>query len=322
MQKFIFLALGLLILFLFQNCSQNVDFKTQNETEQSSTIPDGGSGNGNGPGPGNDGSIPGADYTEQFKVAFSSEAAPLDMIWVIDNSGSMTEEAALVRANFQAFLTELNKSTNFRLLLLSLMNYLDLGFGNGVSIPSGFDPNTHYQIDKTVGSRNGPQLLLENLSGAPAGFLRSNSKKIIVFVTDDDSDMSASQLVSSLTTQQGWSAADISVTSFIGLSAALSPCMAREGQVYKDLAFQTGGQTYNICTPDWSSYFSSLTNSSVSKAVRRFTLNLAGTVKEIVEVKVDGAAIDQTLYSLSGKTLTLADSVSLGQNSVVVVRYK
>jgi len=330
MKKFGLLFLVSLLAIVLPNCSPKVAFKQQSDdTTLGSTGDNGNSAGDDGslpgptPDPGNDNSTAGSgEFTEQFKVSFNSESAPLDMFWVIDNSGSMNEEAALVRSNFEAFLTELNKSTNFRFLLLSLENVLNLGLLNGVSIPAGFDPNTHYQINQFVDSRNGPQLLLSALGSAPAGFLRSNSKKIIVFVTDDNSQLPATDFMNSLTTSRGWSAKDVSVFSFIGQSRQLSPCMAAEGVVYKDLAAQTGGKTYNICNTNWSTYFSDLTTGSVSKAVRRFSLTLAGSVSQILEVKVDGQAISSGSYSLSGKTLTLADSVNLAENSQVVVRYK
>ena len=42
----------------------------------------------------------------ETKVAYQALGQPrLDVTWVIDNSGSMTEEAAHVRANFQSFIS-------------------------------------------------------------------------------------------------------------------------------------------------------------------------------------------------------------------------
>lgn len=321
MKRSALLFVSAVLIVMFQNCAQNVAFKPQ----EASSL---GDGSGSvvdpaGPGNGDDTSVPGSpsasekESVEQFKVTFNSEAAPLDMLWVIDNSGSMTQEAALVRKNFDAFLTTLNKSTNFRLLLISQQ----ATSGTGVSIPSSFDPNTHKQINYLVGSTNGTQILVDKLKTLPAGFLRQDSKKIVVFVTDDNSSISSSTFLNSLMAQQAWSAKDISVSSFIALDAATSPCLARVGTVYKDLAAQTGGRTYNICSADWSAHFSDLMNTSVSKAVRRFTLGVEA-IKSVVEVKVDGVVLDKTAYSLSGKALTLADGVSLAENSMVSVVYK
>lgn len=311
MKRSVLWLVGALLVLMFQNCSQNVDFKTQPESLSL------GSNTGDGAGvPTEPSNSP--ERTEQFKVAFNSEAAPLDMMWVIDNSASMDAEAALVRKNFDAFLTALNMSTNFRLVLITTEDLTK----NGVTIPSSFNSDTHLQINHEVGSFNGPSVLLKKMNLAPNGFLRSDSKKIIVFVTDDNSDLGADSFLSSLVSNQKWSKDDISVSSFIGLNKADSPCMAREGAVYKTLASDTKGKNYNICDPDWSAAFSNLIEGSVSKAVRRFTLTSASEVKEILEVKVDGKKILSSLYSVAGKTVTLADSVALAENSQVTILFK
>lgn len=323
MKRSSLLFVGAVLIALFQNCAQNVNFKTEDAIglssssgDASAVSPDSTSSNDNNAEP----SAPAVserESAEQFKVVFNSEAAPLDMIWVIDNSGSMNEEAALVRKNFDAFLTALNKTTNFRLLLVTQQGTS----GTAVSIPSSFDPLTHKQINQRVESNDGPQLLLNNLKSLPAGFLRADSKKIVVFVTDDNSALASASFMSSLIAQQKWSAKDVSVSSFIGIDKATSPCMYRAGAIYKELATQTGGRNYNICMQDWSANFSDLINVSVSKAVRRFTLAV-DSVKSVVEVKVDGVVLDKSAYSISGKALTLADGVSLAENSIVSIVYK
>jgi len=317
----LFLAAAALVL-VYQNCS-NVSFTP----DDSMSLGSAGTGSSADSSGGDDSAqpvptppvlMPNGDMSEQFKVTFNSESAPLDMIWVIDNSGSMDEEAALVRKNFDAFLTTLNKSTNFRLLLVSQKGTN----GTSVNIPSSFDATTHKQIDFYIGSNDGPDKLLAELKKLPAGFLRQNSKKIVVFVTDDNAFvLAANGFMTSLLSQQGWQAKDVSVSSFIGLGAAQSPCQAATGTDYMTYASQTGGRTYNICMQDWSANFGDLVMTSVSKAVRRFTLG-APSVTSIIEVKVDGVALPKTSYSLSGKVLTLADSVSLGENSMVAVTYR
>lgn len=319
------LFVGAVLIVMFQNCAQNVNFKPEDAValgsasgDASAVSPDSTSSNGDSSG--TQPSSPSAsekESSEQFKVMFNSEAAPLDMIWVIDNSGSMNEEAALVRKNFDAFLTVLNKSTNFRLLLVSQQGTS----GTAVSIPSSFDSATHKQINQRVESNDGPQLLLNNLKALPAGFLREDSKKIVVFVTDDNSSLASATFMTNLIAQQKWTAKDVSVSSFIGIDKATSPCMYKEGVVYKDLAKQTSGRNYNICMQDWSANFNDLINVSVSKAVRRFTLAV-DAVKSVVEVKVDGVVLDKSAYSISGKSLTLADGVSLAENSMVSIVYK
>ncbi|MGE0632677.1 MAG: hypothetical protein AB7O96_09730 [Pseudobdellovibrionaceae bacterium] len=256
-----------------------------------------------------------SENNEEFKVSFSSQSAPLDMVWVIDNSGSMAAEAALVRDNFSSFLTTLNQSSNFRFLLIS-----GASGTRGVALPSGVNSGTHMQIDKAVGSTNGPQLLLSEIKKVPTDFFRVDSKKVVVFVTDDNSNLSASHIYGAFSTDLKWVQNDVSVFSFIGIDQATSPCLAAPGEVYKSLASTTSGHVYDICQTDWSAHFSDLTSTAISQAVRRFTVRSA--IAEIIDVKVDGQVIAANLYSFSDKTVTLVDSVNLAENSTVVIRYK
>lgn len=303
MKKYVWVIISGVMILAFQNCAQDVQFKQASIGEL---------------GTGVDLGTPGQSQGEQFKVIFNSEAAPLDMVWVIDNSGSMSEEAALVRRNFSAFLTELNKNTNFRLALISATEAMNRNYG--VTLPNGFDPANHLQISQTVGSTNGPQILLNNFSTL-SQFLRMDSKKILVFVTDDNSNTKADQVLNSLV-GQGWSSNDVSVSAFIGLGAAQSKCQASTGTQYQTLASQTGGKTYNICDADWTAHFNDLLNVSVLKAVRRFTLTKVAAPKEVLEVKVDGQTLSKADYALKGNILTLNDGVNLHENSMVDIQYK
>jgi len=296
MRKFTTITVSLLSVISFQNCAPKVNFNQEEAATTASRA---------------------AGY-ESFKVSFNRDTAPLDMIWVIDNSGSMNQEAEAVRKNFDAFLTNLNKSTNFRFLLVTSSQRTT----NGVAIPPSFDPKTHRQIDVLIGSKDGPAKLLEQIRSIPAGFFRMESKKILVFVTDDNSKLPSGVFLNFLVKSQGWAARDVSISSFIGLGGDVSPCQAETGTEYQSLALMTGGKTYNICSPDWSGDFANLMNNSVSKAVRRFSLTLTSSVQHLTEVRVDGVVLDPGAYSLAGKTVTLADSVTLTPNSLVEVAYR
>lgn len=314
MKRSTLLFVGAVMIVSFQNCAQNVNFQSESALKINSsgdpslpeeTLPT--------PTPN---STAGAEVTENFKVAFNSESAPLDMIWVIDNSGSMKEEIDSVRKNFNTFLDTLNKNTNFKMLLISAQGTS----GFSISIPAKYDPKNHKQVNRSVGSNNGPQILLDELNKLPPDFLRMDSKKIVVFVTDDNSSLSSNTVLTNLQSQQGWSAQDISVTSFIGIDTSVSKCAARPGAVYKDLATATQGKFYNICNTDWSSYFADLTNVSVSKAIRRFVLK--DNARDILEVKINGMILAKDLYTVDGKAVTLSDQVVLVENAEVQVRYK
>lgn len=61
----------------------------------------------------------GVELVDEFEVSAQSKPAPLDIVWGIDNSGSMVEEAAQVRTNLERFADTLKARTDVRVGLIS-----------------------------------------------------------------------------------------------------------------------------------------------------------------------------------------------------------
>jgi hypothetical protein len=257
--------------------------------------------------------------SESFTIAATKTTKPLDMVWVIDNSGSMTDKTTIVRSNLTAFINALDKASDMKFLLLSKKGTTGLA----MSLPSGLDPNRFIQADKAIGSWDGPAQLISQLnfyisSGTP--FFRQDSKKIIVFVTDDNSKpMTAADFTAGLA-KAGVASGQAGIFGFIGLGKALSPCQAATGVEYQTLVSQTGGKAYNICEKDWTQYFSDLKADVLTKLGRSFTMKDT-MVAKIVKVEVDGVAIDASKYSFANGVLMLADDVTMTEQSSVKVSY-
>ncbi len=256
--------------------------------------------------------------TERFSINATKTMKPLDMVWVIDNSGSMNEEAANVRANLAAFVNALDKSSDMKFMLLSKQGTT----GTAVSLPNGLDANRFVQYDAAIGSYDGPAQLIKRLnaninSGMP--FFRADSKKIIVFVTDDNSSMAAATFTMYLK-NAGVASDQAAIFSFIGLGASVSSCQAVTGAVYQTLATQTGSRVYNICDLDWSKHFADLKTDVLTKLGRSFTMKDT-MVAKVVKVEVDGVVIDAGKYSFSNGVLMLAEDVAMMETSSVKVSY-
>lgn len=259
---------------------------------------------------------------EAITVSATKTAKPLDMVWVVDNSGSMGEEAANVRSNLSKFITALDKSGDMKLLLLSQKAGSGFFVDYGVSLPAGLDATRFMQKDIFIDSWRGPDVLIGELqkdiaNGKP--FFRPDSKKIIVFVTDDNASMTAANIGRGLSSV-GVGTGQGSIFGFIGLGDSISPCQAAQGSVYQMLATASGGKSYNICDVDWTSHFSDLKTEILTKLGRSYTLTDPTAVR-IIKVEVDGVAIASSMYSFAGRVLTLNDSVKLTETSVLKVFY-
>jgi len=323
--RWIFVMLAVMVV-LFQNCSQKVNFRGQ----EADLASNGGSNNEPGDDTNNPNPTPiptppvntGDGYTEKFKVSSDSSAVPLDMIWIVDNSYSMTDEIAAIRSYFENFLTKLNASTNFRFVLISSK---DTQYPT-VLIPSKYSSSTHFQLGVEVDSNDAADIVLDALktNKIPSGFLRASSKKSILFITDDESAMPADTFISKLLTTTGWSQHDVTISAIAGLNVhgGVDWCQAEEGAQYQTMAAKTKGKIYNICTTDWSASITDLINTSVAQATRRFTLSKQGSITEIISVSVQGVTLAKSQYVLVGNILTISDAVKVDSGNEVIVVYK
>jgi len=148
---------------------------------------------------------------------------PVDIIIVLDNSGSMDDEARAVESNInESFAAILQGSgVDYRVILVSEHRERDLQ-DTAVCILSPLSslaqcpsdaPGTSerfFQYSTEIGSRDSFEVLLETYDGerqddfdlAPSGWsewLRPGAKKVFLGITDDDSRLDVAEFVASLT---------------------------------------------------------------------------------------------------------------------------
>jgi hypothetical protein len=162
----------------------------------------------------------GATQTDQFDFIMQSTSMPVDLIIVLDNSGSMSEEAAHVQKNLTALINSVSNRSDIRVGVISSKHTT---FGIDVSKITGATllGNRLQQADQEVGSWGALACLLKNIEGndsqmatrfpkmssaissyaslqndffcTKAGtkfssvFLRLNSHKVVVVISDDES---------------------------------------------------------------------------------------------------------------------------------------
>lgn len=191
--------------------------------------------------------------------------APLDIIWVIDNSGSMDEEAALVQSGMNAFASAISSSgiPDYHVVVITQTGWVT------VPPPLGTDPSHFLFVDADVQS-NEP--LDEALSNLPRyqSFLRGPAITHFVFVTDDESDLPATAFLGQMQTALNKEFVAHAIVSPPGsthreLFVTLPGCSgphgegAANGNEYWDLAMYTLGQQIDICSADWGNVFAQLT---------------------------------------------------------------
>lgn len=205
--------------------------------------------------------------TERFSDTTVTRT-PVDVVWLVDTSGSMVAETAAVNANLNRFATSLAQSgLDYRVVMIAAR-------GTGrlrVCVPPPLggancaDGPRFRHVPQFIGSRNPLQILLSTYSQW-RDFLRPGTHRVIVAVTDDDSNLSADAFDAMLRANAGWD--EYVFNSIVGFeSRADCPTLSRRGSVYLTLTERTGGQRARVCDPDWSGTFTSFAHTIASHVI-------------------------------------------------------
>ena len=196
----------------------------------------------------------------------------VDIIWWIDTSGSMSQEAKYLNSNINAFAQFIAAAkVDFRMILVGN------GFGICVQPPLGGAGCTNgpqfMHVKSTIGSTNGHSVLMSSYTQWK-GFLRTDATKNFVAVTDDNSSTAAQWFIDQLqakdpgqfpkTPQVPYGFVYNSIVGYE--TAADCPTIAKKGTVYLDLTAKTGGAKFKICATNWAPIFEALAKSVAQTA--------------------------------------------------------
>lgn len=237
----------------------------------------------------------------------------LDILFVVDNSGSMVDEQAELAKNFSAFIgSAVNANVDFQLGVTTTDTFLN---GGGlVGTPAILTSATAnlvqaFQRNVAVGTRgSGLEKPFEAMvraltppqsTGSNAGFLRADASLAVVIVTDavEQSPNAVSVYLQALTEVKNNQKERFSV-SVVGPIAHRAGCLLDstvDGGRYQLMVKESGGVLADICTSDWSQDLRLLGEELVSK---RTVFELLGTPATggSISVTVNGVASSQWRY--------------------------
>lgn len=191
--------------------------------------------------------------------------APVDIIWVVDSSNSMENDASVVQSNLMGFASYIeSRSIDFHVVMIT-----DRGFVT----PSPLfmtDPRFLF-VDRGVGSNDAFDRVLDQFP-VYSGHLRPTALTHVIGVTDDDEDMAAGTFISRLDGLLGHGFTYHAIASEPGdcpipiCGCSCGGCQrpgglvpaADEGTEHWAAAGATGGMTFSICTSNWSMLFDTL----------------------------------------------------------------
>jgi hypothetical protein len=245
--------------------------------------PDGTSGGPTGASSSSEGGESGSstgDACAEVSVEAENKKQPADIIFVIDNSGSMDFEEGAVQSNMNTFSGKIIASgVDAHVVLISNYNVcIDKPLGSG-GCPN-FDTNLpqFLHIDDGIGSNNALAKILEHQADwAPS--MRPDGAKHIIVVSDDDADMNPATFHATFQAL-GPEYVDYKFHAIVGLWDAedFGKCfadpvccatIADEGEAYKSLTGLTGGVLGALCDggkQDFAGLFDVLSTEVIAEA--------------------------------------------------------
>ena len=259
---------------------------------------------------------------EEFKQLPNSWPA-VDIVFTVDRSGSMDDDAARLGASYEALKELLAESDlDFHVMVATR----DSGCHNEAIIeadiagsevlfdaacrgPGGDRTEAGVQILEAAMEETG-------LGGCNSGFLREEANHLAVLLSDEPEQ-----------SLRGWRSHLDGVLAIVPdmiVNVVVGPpggggC-AEEGYGYHDAADATGGAKLNLCSADWVDYFEEILSTSVNEAEDTFVLK-GEPLEETLEVTVNGFEVYDWTYDAELNAIVFGPSSIPQPDAVIVVEY-
>ena len=226
------------------------------------------------------------------EVSKPVEIPPVDVIFVVDNSGSMTDEIAQVATNINPYFADVLSANGLDDRVITISGKGTISSQLCVAPPLAVadcndNPPLYRAIDQSVGSKDSLSLILSTYANAMPALdwstsLRFNAVKVFIEVTDDNSALSAASFDSQLLAKQpagmfGTSSQRRYVFhSIVGVDSSnpSTKCTtaANNGAQYQAVSNMTGGGIFSSCTADYSALFSEIADRIVESTACSFPM--------------------------------------------------
>ena len=184
------------------------------------------------------------------------ETSGVDILWVIDPSGSMTDDKPRVLAGIQAMMNAL-PSVNWRLMIIpgdfryvSNLNEFPLLPGDNYS-----DALAMYNTTIIGSLESGFDSVYEYMENNPysSNWMRDNAALLVVFVSDEEEQSTIFSTPNDFTNWLNGVRPSSFLSSIVNIpNGACNPYGPNIGNRYIDATNSYNGQVIDICTDDWS----------------------------------------------------------------------
>ena len=249
---------------------------------------------------------------------------PVDLIFAVDQSGSMDNDADALASNFETLITTLEGVTST--WHIGVLTY-DAGcFNSGVIKATTPDLSAVFSAAVTAGEDreiSDDEALfkildrgLRQLDACNSGFRREDAPLHVIFVSDEP-ERSVEQAAS--WTYDYWLGEYLKIVpeSLLTLSGVVDTEDCNEGDAgYSEAISATGGLSMSICTTDWAQYAEDIALATLNNAWQ-FELS-EPAARASIQVKVDGTTSSRWVFDEASNSVQMN---GLQHASEVLVSY-
>ncbi|MCB9793571.1 MAG: choice-of-anchor D domain-containing protein [Alphaproteobacteria bacterium] len=268
--------------------------------------------------------LPTTETSDSFTV---SGTPPVDILFAVDQSGSMDDDAQSLADNFSSFIEIIGETTtNWR---IGVVTYDHGCFNHGVlrnstsNVESLFAEAVQMGSDREIADDEALFSILDRAlqqtdqSGeCNTGFLRNDALLHIIVVSDEPER--SEERASAWTWEYFLERFEAypSDPSLLLISGVVDSQDCNEGDDgYRQAINTTGGERLSICAGNWGTYASRLAEASLEFA---WTFELTQTpVASSIRVEVDGVELTEGWRYEAGVNSVVLDDATQGQDIVV-----
>ena len=184
----------------------------------------------------------------------SSSSSGVDIVWVVDRSGSMNNNRTKLEAGFQAMLQELNANWG-AMWRIAIISADSTNSGQDQQFPLLFgdtEQDAMTMLQYTGGSREeGFKAFHSYYTGNYAhNWMRPEASLLVIFVSDED-DQSTSQF-SQPSDFVNWYSGIRSTVNLASIVVSTTACESLVGDRYMEATNLLNGIVVDICSDDWT----------------------------------------------------------------------
>jgi len=269
------------------------------------------------------------DVEKWFTETHIQEEIPvLDVLWVVDDSGSMNRHQTNLSNNINLFVNVfMTTGADYQMAVITTS---DPQVGN---IITSIDPDPASALAQQVmvgiygsGMEKGLEMSYLALSsstsaGPGSSFFRQDSTLVVIYVSDEPDFSQASWNTYTTFFDSLKPSGQFIPYGVIGdppSGCTVGSISAQYGGGYYDLINHYGGDWYSICATDWGDQLQNLADALVAR--RSYPLGEVDPIVDTIQVTVNGQAVSEWEYDESNNSVVFEiDNVPEEGNTIEII---